>query len=260
MKDTLGDRIKHYESISEHYFTPKVPIIVRVDGRAFHTWVKKVGCKKPFDNVLIRSMFEAAKVVANEMQNCHGFYAQSDEVTFVMDDSGAVETQQWFGGRQNKIESITASIMTRSFQERFVLNSILDSTTNRTEDQILEPAYFDARAFQCPKGDVANVFLWRVRDWERNSLTMFCGQFFSHKELHGKSASDRHEMLHQIGHNWATECTDQQKNGSWWSPKNGERFDLTSYKDINEYLFGVEELDELMDHLTEDMEHTVPKT
>jgi tRNA(His) 5'-end guanylyltransferase len=107
-----------------------------------------------------------------------------------------------------------------------------------TNHPLQSPAIFDARAFQCPKEDVANVFLWRVKDWERNSLNMFCGQFFSHKELQGQSRADRHEMLHKIGHNWATECTDQQKNGSWWSCDKEDRFDLTNYQDINNYIFG----------------------
>lgn len=31
MKDTLGDRIKNYESLYERYFLPRTPILVRVD-------------------------------------------------------------------------------------------------------------------------------------------------------------------------------------------------------------------------------------
>lgn len=229
-KDGLGDRIKHYESISEHYFIPKTPIIIRCDGKAFHTKVKEWGCKKPFDQDLITCMFESAKEVAKEMQGCRALYAQSDEVTFVLTDDATLESQQWFGGRQNKIESVTAAMMTAYFNKWWIEN---------TYDDIDTPAIFDARAFQCPKDDVANVFLWRVKDWERNSLTMYCSQFFSHKELHGQGRADRHELLHKIGKNWATDCTDQQKNGSWWSPKNGDKFNLLNYNDINDYIFNL---------------------
>jgi hypothetical protein len=73
--------------------------------------------------------------------------------------------------------------------------------------------------------------------WERNSLNMYCEQFFSHKDLQGKNRADRHEMLHNIGHNWATECTDQQKNGSWWSCDKVDNFNLTNYQDIDDYIF-----------------------
>lgn len=246
-KDTLGDRIKKYESISEHYFTPKVPIVVRVDGRAFHTWTKKAKCKRPFDSLLITTMFEAAKFVADEMMNCKGVYVQSDEATFVMDDSDAIETQQWFGGRQNKIESITAALMTSAFQSKWIYYNLVSSTGRRNEDEMTEPAYFDARAFQVPKDDVANAFLWRVKDWERNSLTMYCESFFSHKELHGKNSGQRRLMLENIGKSWDKDVCERYRNGSWYSPTNGESTNLTNYKDINEFLFGVGELDELDD-------------
>jgi tRNA(His) 5'-end guanylyltransferase len=225
-KDTLGDRIKHYESISEHYFIPKTPIIIRIDGKSFHTWTK--GCQRPFDQTLITCMFESAKEVAKQMQGCKAIYAQSDEVTFVLTDDATLESQQWFGGRQNKIESVTAAMMTAYFNKWWYAN-----TGNYAKD----PAIFDARAFQCPKDDVANVFLWRVKDWERNSLSMFCNQYFSPKELHGKCRVEQHEMLHNIGHNWATECTDQQKNGSWWSCDKVDNFNLTNYQDIDDYIF-----------------------
>ena len=236
-KDSLGDRIKNYESISEHYFIPKTPIVVRCDGKSFHTQVKKWNCKRPFDQTLITCMFESAKEVAKQMQGCRALYAQSDEVTFVLTDDATIETQQWFGGRQNKIESVTASMMTAYFNKNWYNES--DACFDKYSNFIGydNPAVFDARAFQCPKEDVANVFLWRVKDWERNSLNMFCEQFFSHKELQGQGRADRHEMLHKIGHNWATECTNQQKNGSWSSCDKADNFNLTNYQEIDDYIF-----------------------
>lgn len=238
MKDTLGDRCKKYESIYERYFLPKTPIIIRVDGKAFHSWVKTARgfkpCHKPFDNDLITCMFESAKKVAKQMQGCRALYAQSDEVTFVLTDDSTFESQQWFGGRQNKIESVTASLMTAYFNQLWIT---MDAHYAINQDRNRTPAVFDARAFQCPKDDVANVFLWRVKDWERNSLNMYCEQFFSHKDLQGQGRADRHEMLHNIGKNWATDCTDQQKNGSWWSCDKVDRFDLINYYDIHDYIF-----------------------
>lgn len=233
-KDGLGDRIKRYESISEHYFIPKTPIIIRCDGKAFHTKVKEWGCQRPFDQTLINCMFESAKEVAKQMQGCKALYAQSDEVTFVLTDDYSLETQQWFGGRQNKIESVTAAMMTAFFNKNWMVSTYYDGYDDM---EAYSPAIFDARAFQCPKEDVANVFVWRVKDWERNSLSMFCNQYFTPKELHGQGRADQHEMLYKIDHNWATECTDQQKNGSWHSPGKPDKFDLTNYYDIDNYIF-----------------------
>lgn len=229
MKDNLGDRCKNYEAIFERYFIPKIPIIIRIDGKCFSQFTK--GCQRPFDQNLITCMFESAKEVAKQMQGCKALYAQSDEVTFVLTDDSTIEAQQWFGGRQNKIESITAAMMTAYFNKNWNEDTLRPYQLNDN------PAIFDARAFQCPKDDVANVFLWRVKDWERNSLNMYCEQFFSHKELHGQGRADRHEMLHKIGKNWSTDCTDQEKNGSWWGKDKIDRFDLTNYHDIHDFIF-----------------------
>lgn len=236
MKDNLGDRCKNYESVYEHYFLPKTPIIIRVDQKAGHTWTK--GLEKPFDPDYVTCMFESAKEVAKQIQGCKALYTQSDEVTFVLTDDATIDTQQWFGGRQNKIESVTAAMMTAFFNKNWLLKDHSNHEHfNQWTYMDSTPAIFDARSFQCPKDDVANVFLWRVKDWERNSLNMFCEQFFSHKELQGKNRADRHEMLHKIGHNWSTECTEQQKNGSWWACDKVDNFNLTNYNDIDNYIF-----------------------
>ena len=39
-------------------------------------------------------------------------------------------------------------------------------------------AYFDSRAFNIPKEEVVNYFLFRQKDWERNSLSMYARTFF----------------------------------------------------------------------------------
>ena len=39
-KDSLGDRMKEYENISRNYLTRRVPVIIRLDGKAFHTFTK----------------------------------------------------------------------------------------------------------------------------------------------------------------------------------------------------------------------------
>ena len=51
---TLADRMKRYEQASKFYLTRRIPVIIRLDGKAFHTFTK--GLKKPFDDVLNRTM------------------------------------------------------------------------------------------------------------------------------------------------------------------------------------------------------------
>ena len=47
-KDSLGDRMKEfYENRSKTYLTRRTPVIIRLDGKAFHSFTK--GFKKPYD-------------------------------------------------------------------------------------------------------------------------------------------------------------------------------------------------------------------
>ncbi len=43
--ETLGSRMKKYESISNIYLMPKCPVIIRVDGKNFSRLTKKL--KRP---------------------------------------------------------------------------------------------------------------------------------------------------------------------------------------------------------------------
>jgi len=178
----LGDRMKRYEKCVSPQLIPRVPVIIRVDGRAFHTFLK--GFEKPFDAEYITSMKESAQVVASEMQNFRIAYIQSDEATFMLHSSDP-RSQFWFDNKQQKMTSISAALMTANF------NRILSTHKGNLE----KLAVFDARAFNVPESDVVNIFLWRVKDWKRNSLQMYCRAHFSHKKLIGKNTEAMNKML-----------------------------------------------------------------
>jgi tRNA(His) guanylyltransferase len=208
----VGERMKaNYEAPSRHLLTRRVPVIVRVDGKAFHTFTKGMG--RPFDSRLVWAMAKAAGAVAAEMQGFKCGYVQSDEASFLMTDYDDLQTEPWFGYVKGKVETISASVMTAAF------NACLGTLPEKL-------AHFDARAFNVPREDVANYFLWRSKDWERNSVSMYCGAFFSHREMHGKGRADQHEMLHKIGKNWATDLSAQLRNGTWILPDGERRVDV----------------------------------
>lgn len=196
MKDSLGDRIKKYEQAYNQVMTPRSVVIVRVGGKAFHTFTR--GCEKPFDQKLIDAMVSATQETASNIMGFKLAYTQSDEATFMFTDFDNLETQGWFGYELNKILSISASMFTAYF------NKAYDSTE----------ALFDSRAFIVPRDDWQNVFVWRQRDWERNSIQMLARAHFSHKECEGKKIPDLYEMLHEKGVNWA-KISDQLKNGTF---------------------------------------------
>ena len=208
MSNSLGDRMKNnYELRDRHYLTRRTPVMVRVDGRAFHTLTRDFN--KPFDRRLIDSMVLAARELFGDMQGCKMAYVQSDEASFVMTDYDNLQTEGWFNYNQSKIESVSASHMAMAF--------------NRCMRLCDRPAWamFDARAFNIPEAEVANYFLWRAQDWHRNSITMYAQAYFSHNELNGKSCADMHEMLHTKDKNWARLLNDE-KNGTFILRYNGK--------------------------------------
>lgn len=207
MQDTLGDRIKRFEDVTRISLTPRMPLIIRVDGKSFHTYTKGM---QPFDLNLRDAFIDSARAVAAEMQGFEVSYHQSDEVSFLLTDYATHETDCWFDYTLQKVATITASVMTANFNKRIA--DIFEANHREAPKKL---AYFDARAFNVPKEDVANAFLWRCKDWERNSLNMYCMQFFSAKQLHKKNSSDRHEMLHGVGRNWAKDIAPYFRNGSF---------------------------------------------
>lgn len=214
MNDSLGDRMKrNYENPSRFFLTRRVPVIIRVDGVAFHTLTQKM--QKPFSGKFIWCMVEAAKRLAMDMQGFRLAYVQSDEASFFLTDYSELTTEPWFGYCKSKLESVSASKMTAEFNLHADDCELHNEWRSELAYTPRISASFDARAFNIPKEEVANYFLWRAIDWRRNSLQMFARAHFSHKELHNKSSRDIHEMLHALGINWTKDCTPQQRNGTW---------------------------------------------
>lgn len=198
-KATLAQRIKRYEASSDVLLTPRMPVIIRVDGRSFSKFTKRLN--RPFDQGFINAMVLSATMVMSDMQGCKVAYVQSDEASFLLTDYDKINSQGWFGYELQKMVSISAACMTAHFMSFFC-----DSEN---------VAMFDSRAFNLPKEDVVNYFLWRTKDWQRNSLQMYCRSFFSHQEMHKKSREDMHEMLHSKGKNWTNDLPNQVKNGTF---------------------------------------------
>ena len=220
--DNLGNRMKGYEYISRNYLTKRLPVIIRLDGKAFHTFTK--GLKKPFDDILIETMQETAKYLCENIQGCKLAYTQSDEITLLLTDYDNIDTQGWFEYNIQKMCSISASMATLAFNEIYhekVLNYIVrlgkgickndlkknDIDLLRKEKEIYESkfnrALFDSRVFTLPKEEVCNCFIWRQQDAIRNSIQMVGQANFSHKELQNKSCNNIQDILFtQKGIDW----------------------------------------------------------
>jgi tRNA(His) 5'-end guanylyltransferase len=110
--------------------------------------------------------------------------------------------------------SISSAIASVAFSKKFLEKSLLDDNLENLSSKTVlgSNAYFDARAFNMPKEEIANYFIWRQKDWERNSIQMLARSMYSQKELTGKKIPEIHDMIHDKGDNWAN-LPDALKNG-----------------------------------------------
>jgi tRNA(His) 5'-end guanylyltransferase len=140
-------------------------------------------------------------------------FVQSDEITILLCDFDKLTTSQYFNGNIQKITSVVASLATAKFNQLRSQRFIESKSMNLLGVEY-ELAMFDCRCWTVPNAiEAMNVFRWRQQDCIRNSVSMVAQSNFSHKELHGKSQSNMHDMLHAKGVNWATDYTDGEKNG-----------------------------------------------
>ena len=203
MPDSLGDRMKGYENVSRIYLPRRLPVIIRVDGRAFHTFTK--GFQRPFDDVLARAMRETAVALCKEISGAKLAYTQSDEISILITNNDTVDTQPWFDNNLQKLTSLSSSIATRAFDNAFqgAISEYNESfNLYTTYFRVLHKATFDARAFVLPADEVCNYFIWRQQDATRNSIQMVAQSLYSHKELQKKNCDELQVMILQKGINW----------------------------------------------------------
>jgi tRNA(His) 5'-end guanylyltransferase len=209
VKDSLGDRMKEfYENRSKTYLPRRVPVIIRLDGKAFHSFTK--GFQRPYDEVFHKSMNDTMLYLCKNIQGCKLGYTQSDEITLLLTDYDTITTDAWFGYGMQKVCSVAASMATLEFNRKFEYYSFEWWSENQSDPAFDENygsvykayirakdtgAMFDARCFSIPKDEVVNCFIWRQQDATRNAIQMLGQCNFSHKELQGKSCDNIQDML-----------------------------------------------------------------
>ena len=185
-KDSLGDRMKEfYENRTRNFLPRRTYTIIRVDGKAFHSYTR--GLVRPFDEKLVNDMDETACYMCKNIQGAKFAFVQSDEISILLTDFEGLTTDAWFDGNIQKMASISASLATAKFNE-------------------LRPnkiALFDSRVFTIPSDiEIENYFIWRQQDTTRNSISSVAQSMFSHRELENKNTDQMQEMCFQKGVNW----------------------------------------------------------
>lgn len=212
-KDSLGDRMKRYETVSKTSLVSRMPVILRLDGCHFHTFTR--GFQKPFDEVLMKTMKDTMKYLCESIQGCVFGYTQSDEITLVLVDYQNINSSAWFDNEVQKMCSVASSmasmVFNKIFKENYQLAYSIDEINDKTIDfetynshqalrstyerAIKNGAYFDCRAFNVPKEDVCNCVIWRQKDAERNSIQALAQANFPHKELQNLNCNQLQDKL-----------------------------------------------------------------
>lgn len=178
---------EQYEDRYRYMLVRRTYTIIRVDGRAFHTWTR--GLERPYSKILMNVMDEVALALCEEMAGSQLSYVQSDEISVLMTDFSKIDTHAWFDNNLQKLCSISASIATAKF------NSFFKADRKR--------AHFDSRVFQIPDPvEVENYFVARQKDAVRNSVSMLAQSHYSAKQLHGVPIEKMHNMLVDVEDNW----------------------------------------------------------
>ena len=207
--DELGKRMKeNYENRAKNYLTRRTPVIIRIDGKAFHTFTR--GLNRPWDDILHKAMVSTLKYLCANIQGCKFGYTQSDEISLLLIDYDKLTTDAWFGYNAQKMCSISASMATYAFNKYF--SKYANEYLNQFEDyegmseeqfnytEVLEEcmetgALFDSRCFSIPREEVTNYFIWRQQDATRNAIQMLGQTYFSHSELQDKNNNQVQDML-----------------------------------------------------------------
>ena len=206
---TLSDRMKNYELVSDYRLTKRTPVIVRIDGKAFHTYTK--GLDKPFDSILSEAMNYVCRKLVETVQGCKFAYTQSDEISLLLTDWDKSTTDCYFDYRVQKMVSVLASAATMYFNQ-YIVSRVLYWQKGKSElsEKLFDKwaakagcAMFDARAYNLPKEEVCNYFIWRQEDTSRNSIQSLGRSKFSFKQMLNKKNNEVQDMLfNEYDINW----------------------------------------------------------
>lgn len=181
---SLSDRMKEYEYSYRNKLPRRLPVIIRIDGKAFHTYTK--GMKKPFDEDITSAMWQTASYLCENIMGCKLAYTQSDEISLFITNYDTLTTDAWLDNNIQKMVSISASLATAKF------NSVMSVRYPEKDFAI-----FDARAWILPKEEVNNYFVYRQQDAIKNSIAMLAQNNFKHSELQGLNGIEMKKKLKQ---------------------------------------------------------------
>ena len=180
--------MKEYEIYSDLRVPVNSKIIIRLDGRSFHSFAQNMELKKPYDDNFCRVMVNVSKELFEEFSPLF-IYSFSDEISILLDKIP-------FNGRIEKINSVMASFTSSSFTLNYGV-------------KFPKAVAFDSRVIPITDDKIYDYFKWRQDEAWRNCVNGYGIHFLKSKysssqaneKINGLGLSDIHEMLFQNGIN-----------------------------------------------------------
>ena len=186
--DDIETRMRALEYFHTLRALPGAWLVVRVDGRSFSR-LTQASFEKPFDRRFHGIMLETSEALLDGLGGVYA-YTESDEISVLL-----LRDTTLFDREVEKLVSVSAGIASGSFSHAFGA-----------------PAHFDSRLWMAPdEHDVIDYFRWRQADAARCALNGWCyWQLMKEgataeqatRELHGKAAAQKNELLFQRGVNF----------------------------------------------------------
>jgi tRNA(His) 5'-end guanylyltransferase len=189
--DDFDARMRRYETAHDQRIEPDMPVVVRLDGRAFTTLTRdRHQFEAPFDAHFRYCMVATSR----RLMDC-GFksiyaYTQSDEISLLLHPRDGT-----FGRKSRKIISVLAGEASAAF------SLALGDT-----------GVFDARLCLLPTvGILIDYFRWRQEDAHRNALNSHCYWRLreeglpadkAHQRTAHLSTAEKNELLFERGINF----------------------------------------------------------
>lgn len=203
---SLAERMKSYEAVNDYSLIPRIPVYVRLDGRAFHTFCRTL--KKPFDDDFFKTMKRVTAYLHDET-NALLSYCQSDEISLVYE----MPEKMPFGTRLFKVQSVLAGMCSAAFVT-FGLDGTREDFSERVKKLV---PHFDCRVCQMSLEETANMVMWREQDSIKNSITLLALSCFSNKDIHKKNGVDKIKMLKDVkGIDYYEVLPEELRNGAYF--------------------------------------------
>ncbi|WP_407380023.1 tRNA(His) guanylyltransferase Thg1 family protein [Methanobrevibacter sp.] len=180
--------MKEYEIYSDLRVPVNSKIIVRLDGRSFHSFARKMELVKPYDDNFYKVMVNVSKDLFEEFSPLF-IYTFSDEISILLDNVP-------FNGRIEKINSVIASFTSSSFSINY-------------NKEFSKPVAFDSRVIPINDDEILSYFKWRQDEAWKNCVNGYGIHFLKSKysseeannKINGLNLSDIHELLFENGIN-----------------------------------------------------------